>query len=62
MWHSLKKHIGLLTNIVADSSVILQLSKLSLIPSNQLSTSILDKGKHLRLITQNFNKLIEMIV
>lgn len=51
MWLSLRKHINLLTNIVADSSVILQLSKLSLIPSNQLSTSILDKEKKLRLAT-----------
>lgn len=49
MWHSLKKHIGLLTNIVADYSVICQLSKLS-IRSNYLSTSV-DLGKNLRLAT-----------
>lgn len=49
MWHSLKKHIGLLTNIVADSSIILQLSKLSLIPNNNLSTDSVGLGKQLRL-------------
>ena len=55
MWYSLKnslkKHIGLLTNIVADSSVVLQLSKLSLISCNQLSTNssiTLEKEKLLR--------------
>lgn len=47
MWHSLKKHIGLLTNIVADYSVILQLSKLSIRPTCNLSTSI-EYGRSLR--------------
>lgn len=49
MWHSLKKHIGLLTNIVADYSVILQLSKLSLRSSHNISNTL--NGNHLRLAT-----------
>lgn len=51
MWHSLKKHIGLLTNIVADYNVILQLSKLSLRQTNNLSTSYVEYAKNLKLVT-----------
>lgn len=51
MWHSLKKHVSLLTNIVADYNVILQLSKLSLRSTNNLSTSSIEYSKTLKLTT-----------
>lgn len=50
MWHSLKKHIGLLTNIVAEYGVILQLSQLSIRPANSFSTNT-RLSNHLRLDT-----------
>ena len=39
MWHSLKKHIGLLTTIVADYSVMYQFSHLSIRSSNSIAGS-----------------------
>ena len=38
MWHSLKKHVGLLTSLVTDS-VILKMSQLSIQPACQFTTN-----------------------